>query len=334
MIKIITDTASDILPSEATKLGIKSLPLTITFNKKDEYIDGVTITPKEFCEKLVESPELPKTSQITPFAFEEAFKECGDDDVICICLSKKLSGTYNSARLVAQDFPNVRVIDSNNVTLGERIIVLRAIQLVEEGKTADEVVATIEAEKDHVHCIGLVETLEFLKKGGRISTVAALFGSLLNIKPVVEVDDGEIKMFGKARGSLAANNKLRERVALYGGVDFSRPSSIGYTGLDETVMNKYMQDSKDLYPEGHVFDKVQIGSTVGTHVGPGAVAVAFFSYKARKDVEKKNKLFSKDKPAKEKVKKEKAPKKAKEEKPKKEHKITEKINKIFKKKEK
>lgn len=282
MIKIITDTASDILPMEGEKLGIKVLPLTIRFNK-DEFIDGVTITQRKFYEKLIESSELPKTSQITPFAFQEAFEEFKNDDVICITLSRKLSGTYNSARIAAEDYPNVRVIDSNNVTIGERIIVLRALQLVNEGKTVDEVVNIIEEEKDIAHVIGMVETLEYLKKGGRISPLVAAIGGFLKIKPVVEINDGEIKMLGKARGSLAGNNKLREQVKEYGGVDFSRPSAVAYTGLDNSVLNKYMEDSKDLYPEGFKFEPVLIGSTVGTHVGPGCVAVAFFSYKARKE---------------------------------------------------
>lgn len=282
MIKIITDTASDILPKEGEQLGIKVLPLTITFDKT-EYIDGVTLSQKKFYEKLIESTELPKTSQITPYAFQQAFEEFKDDDVVCITLSRKLSGTYNSARIAAEDYPNVRVIDSNNVTIGERIIVLRALELAKEGKTADEIVEIIEDEKDIAHVIGLVETLEYLKKGGRISPLVAVIGNFLKIKPVVEVNDGEIKMLGKARGSLAGNNKLREQVSEYGGVDFSRPFAVAYSGLDSSVLNKYLEDSKDLYPEGFVFERVQIGSTVGTHVGPGCVAVAFFSYKERKD---------------------------------------------------
>ena len=222
MIHLITDSASDISQEDANRLGIKVLPMIITIDEK-EYKDGIDITKQEFYEKLIECDELPKTSQINPYRFIDEFEKLKGEEAIVILMSKELSGTYQSACLASQDFPNVHVINSNNVAIGEKILVILAHDLIKQGKSAKEVVNIIEEKKNDVCLIALLDTLEYLKKGGRISSTTAFIGEVLSIKPVIEIRDGKVAMKGKARGSKNANNKLREFIASYNGIDFSLP---------------------------------------------------------------------------------------------------------------
>ena len=275
-VKIITDSASDILQTEAAVLGVTVLPIKIIF-KDGEYFDGVTINNEEFYKKLIESDEFPKTSQISPYEFEQEFKKHKDKEVIVITLSKHLSGCYQSAILASKAYPNVHVIDSENVTIGQQILVKYALKLLSEGKSAKEVVDAIELAKKDLCVVALLNTLEYLKKGGRISATTAFVGTILSIKPVVAVIDGKVEMICKARGSKNGNNMLRKIVAENGGIDESLPYKVAYAGLSDSLMKKYLEDSKDLY-NADIKDVPfgVIGATIGTHIGPGAVAVAFF----------------------------------------------------------
>ena len=133
MIHLITDTASDISQEDANRLGIKVLPMIITIDEK-EYKDGIDITKQEFYEKLIKCDELPKTSQINPYRFIDEFEKLKGEEAIVILMSKELSGTYQSACLASQDFPNVHVINSNNVAIGEKILVILAHDLLKQGK--------------------------------------------------------------------------------------------------------------------------------------------------------------------------------------------------------
>lgn len=280
-IKIITDSASDIFQEEAKKLDITVLPLKTIFGT-EEYFDGIDLTYEEFYNKLIESDELPKTSQVTPYEYEMAYKEAlkENDEVICITISKYLSGCYQSAIMAKEEMnnSNIYVVDSENATIGERLLIELAIRLKDEGKSAKEIVDILEEKKKNIRLIALLDTLEYLKKGGRISSAVAFFGSLLSIKPVIEVDLGQVKMLGKARGSKNANNILRELVNKKGGIDFTMPYSLAYSGLSTDLLNKYVEDNQDLYKANTDNLPVsKIGSTIGTHVGPGAIAVAFFS---------------------------------------------------------
>lgn len=279
MLRIITDSASDIAKLEAEKLDVEVIPMIVRFGEK-EYFDGETLSSMEFFEKLVESRELPKTSQINSFRFGEIFEKYKGDEIVCITLSKKLSGTYQSACIAAQEHQNVYVVDSKNVTAGEKILVQLACRLRDENKNAKEVADILNEEKENIRLVALLDTLEYLKKGGRINAVTATIGGLLNVKPVIEILDGEVKMVGKALGSLSGNNKLRQKIAKYGGVDFNMPVSLAYSGLSDALLKKYAKDSSDMYPENFAFEFTHIGSTIGTHAGPGAIAVAFFKNKA------------------------------------------------------
>lgn len=276
-IHIITDSASDIAVSAREDVTV--LPMTITFNGT-EYLDGVSLSHREFYEKLIESHDLPTTSQITPYAFEEAIRQAVDqgNDVLIITMSAKLSGTYQSACVAASGFSEkVYVVDSENVTIAEHILIEYALTLKEQGLDVAAIAAKLDEEKKNIRLLALLDTLEYLKKGGRIGKAAALAGSILSIKPVVTVEDGEVALLGQARGSKQGNNFLAQRVR-ESGIDFSKPHLLGYTGLSDALLQKYIEDSKDFWK-----DQVEsltistVGGTIGTHVGPGAIAVAFFA---------------------------------------------------------
>lgn len=278
-VRIITDSASDMSPAEHPALCV--LPLSVTFGT-DVYMDGVDIDDRRFYEMLVERDELPKTGQVNPYAFSQAIAEACEagDEAVIITVGAKLSGTNQSARTALAEAPggDVYVVDSNNVTLGERVLVEYALRLVDEGRSAAQIAAAVEAARDRVVVIGLLETLEYLVRGGRLSAAAGAVGTLLNVKPVVAVEDGLIVQLGKARGSKNGRNLLNQKVEQAGGVDFSMPLALGYTGLSDAVLKKYIEDSAALWA-GRTEDELPvhtIGATIGTHVGPGAVAVAFF----------------------------------------------------------
>lgn len=274
--RIIVDSTSDLMPEIKERVHV--VPLTLRFGD-EEFIDGVTIDHKTFYEKLVETDVFPSTSQAVPSAFEVEYdkaREAGESAVV-ITLASKLSGTYQSAVLAAEEYDNIYVVDSTSVAIGGGILVELALRYLDEGMSAEEIARHLEAEKKKIVVVALVDTLEYLKRGGRISKTVAFAGSVLNIKPVISLTDGVINILGKARGSKMGNNLLMQEIEKAGGVDFSKPVLLGYTGLSDALLQKYIADSKDVWEKG--LTKVRyttIGSTIGTHVGPGAVAVAFF----------------------------------------------------------
>lgn len=274
--RIIVDSTSDLMPS--IKEYVHIVPLTVHFGQ-EEYVDGVTIDHKVFYEKLVETDVHPSTSQATPIAFEKEYEKAqkAGEDAVVITLSAKLSGTYQSAMIAAQNYDNIYVVDSGSVAIGGGILVEYALQLLNEGFSAKEIAEKLEDVKSHIIIVALVDTLEYLKKGGRISKTVAFAGTVLNIKPVLSVVDGEIQILGKARGSKMGNNLLVQEIEKVGGVDFSMPVLLGYTGMSDAMLLKYIEDSKHLWKEN--IDEIRyttVGSVIGTHAGPGAVAVAFF----------------------------------------------------------
>jgi len=277
-VKIIVDSTADMQPEVAAKVGI--VPLSVHFGDRD-YISGVNITPQQFYEMLVESDTLPTTSQPAPFLFEEAFEKAVSQghEVVCLTCTGKLSGTHQSANIAAGEFDGkVRVLDSQTIAIGLGILAEYAVSLAEAGRCAEEIVEELTRKREKIKLLALVDTLEYLKKGGRISSTVALAGGLLNIKPVLSVNGGDIKLLGKARGSRQGNNLLVQEIQKAGGVDFTMPLMLGYTGLSNALLQKYIQDSAVLW-EGKV-EKLPVSivsSVVGTHVGPGAVAVAFFA---------------------------------------------------------
>lgn len=274
--RIIVDSTTDLMPEVKGRVSV--VPLTVHF-RDEEYIDGVTIDHKSFYEKLVETDVHPTTSQATPAAFIAEYEKvrAAGDSAVVITLSAKLSGTYQSAVIAAADFENIYVVDSASATIGAAVLTELALRYLDEGLEAKKIAERLEEEKKRILIVALLDTLEYLKRGGRISKTAAFAGAVLNIKPVIAVSDGEIMVLGKARGSKMGNNLLEQEIEKAGGVDFSLPVLLGYTGLSDLLLRKYIEDSRRLWEEG--LDEVRfttIGSVIGTHAGPGAIAVAFF----------------------------------------------------------
>lgn len=276
-VRIITDSASDIGGLENPCLTV--LPITIRFGDA-EYQDGVTISHKEFYERLIENEAFPSTSLIPPVTFEAHYRKAVDagETVVVITLSSKFSGTYQSASIAAAEFAGkVFVVDSLNATIGQQALVRYALELVENGMSAEEIAETLTRERERIHLVALLDTLEYLQKGGRISKSVAFVGGMLSIKPAVGVKDGEIVMLGTARGSKNGNNFLIKEIQKTSGIDFSKPVCLGYSGLNDSMLKKYMEDSAFLW-ENHTdsLNVCTVGPTVGTHVGPNAIAAAFF----------------------------------------------------------
>ena len=274
--RIIVDSTADL--AEELKSRVHVVPMTVTFGD-EEFIDGVTIDHKTFYEKLIESDVLPKTSQATPDAFAKEFekaKQAGEAAVV-LTVASKLSGTYQSAMIAADDYENIFVVETGSVAMGGGILAEYALRLADEGKTAAEIAAELEQAKEKIVVVALVDTLEYLKKGGRVSKAVAFAGGILNIKPVLSVTHGDINILGKARGSKMGNNLLVQEIAKAGGIDFSMPVLLGYSGISNALLLKYIEDSRHIW-EGNLPEVryTTVGSVIGTHAGPGAVAVAFF----------------------------------------------------------
>ena len=280
-VRIITDSGSDCLPGEHPNLDV--LPLSIAFGDTT-YSADVDLTRVRFYELLVEGDEFPTTGQVNPYAFSQAISRAQEagDDVVILALSSKLSGTHQSAVTAASQADGsteVHVVDTKSVTVGQHILVDYALRLVEEGRSAAEVAAAVEVAADRVCLVALLDTLEYLKRGGRISAAAGTLGEMLSIKPVITVADGEVAILGKARGSKNGRNLLRQQLESAGGIDFDMPVMVGYTGLSDKLLRKYLEDSRSVW-EGGIAERdvpsVMVGATIGTHVGPGAIAVAYF----------------------------------------------------------
>lgn len=276
-VRIVVDSTADVSDEIRAKLSV--VPLTVHFGEQ-EYVDGITINHKQFYEMLVETDVLPTTSQPSPEAFAQVFRQAQEagEQVVALTVASKLSGTCQSAMIAAADYPGtVWVVDTKTVAIGCGILAELAVRLKEEGLSAPEIVARLEEERENIRVIALLDTLEYLKKGGRISKTAAFAGGLLSIKPVVTIQDGEIHILGKARGSKQGNNLLVTEIQKAGGVDFSKPLMLGYTGLSDALLEKYVLDSGALWDgHGDCIQSTPICSVIGTHAGPGAIAVAFF----------------------------------------------------------
>ena len=275
-IRIVTDSTTDM--TEETRGRVTVVPLYINFLGK-EYVDGIDISKREFYERLIECTELPITSQPSPSAFEEIYNDAKEkgETVVVITLSSSLSGTHRSAKIAAEGFDNVYVIDGESAAIGTALLVERALEMADSGESAEKIVQRINEEKDDICLIAMLDTLEYLKRGGRISKTAALAGGILSIKPVVCLRDGNIEILGKARGSRQGNNLLVKKIESSGGVDFNRPILLGYTGLSDDLLRKYIKDSAFLWEDKvDSLRSVLVGSVIGTHIGPGGIAVAFF----------------------------------------------------------
>ena len=265
---------------EAEEKGLVILPLRVLFGE-EEYLDRVNLSVDDFYNKLIETDVFPKTSQITPFTYEEAMEkevEAGNE-VLVFTVSSKLSGCYQSAMTAASSFEDkVRVIDTLSVSMGIQILIDRAMALIEEGKSLDEIAECLEEEKKLVRVVALLDTLEYLKKGGRISSTKAIAGKILGIKPVISFDGGEVNLLGTARGSKSGSNLLMKYTE-ENTIDLTKPFGMVYSGFSDVLLKKYINDSARLYEGKNPDDFVisRLGACVGTYAGPGTIGVAYFT---------------------------------------------------------
>ena len=273
-VQLIIDSASDLTAEEAKALGVKLIPIPINFGEH-EYLSGVNITQEEFYNKLASCKELPTTSQPAPYEFEKAFQEVKDagDEAVVLCISSALSGTYQSARAIAQEYSDcVWVVDTLSVTIGQRLLLDYALQLREKGYNAQRLAEEIESAKTRLTVYGIVNTLDYLVKGGRLSKAAGAAGTLLGIRPVLTVRDGVLQVISKARGVKAAHaalNKLVEETPQ----DPNMPAMIAHTGTDDADLTAFLETADlkwSMVPRGIV------GSTVGTHTGPHLICLGYF----------------------------------------------------------
>ena len=279
-VRIISDSASDILPDEAKRLGVTILPLRVYFGKT-EFRDGIDITPEEFFDRIESTGVFPKTSQVTPFDYGEAFEaaEEAGDEVVCVTLSSALSGCFQSANIAAVDYVDrVYTVDSLSATFGEKLLVLEAVRLRDEGLDAAAIAEALENMKGRLHLVALFDTLEYLKRGGRISGAAAIAGSMLKIKPLVMTKEGSIVQIGKARGSAAGFAMINKFVRELGGIDPEKPYLLGACGRDRTLLNSFTENNELLSGTGRELPEVtRVGAGIGTYAGPGAFGIAFFA---------------------------------------------------------
>lgn len=280
-IKLVIDSASDISYEDAQKMGIEFLPLTIIFGDK-EYKDGIELSKEEFYKKLESSDVSPKTSQVTPYAFQKAFQKIVDegDTAIAITISSRLSGTYASAKIAAENFPGkVYVVDSLSATVGEAILIQYAAELLKTKDDPEEIISILEEKKSKVCILYLLDTLEYLYRGGRLSKFSTVAGSILSVKPIATINKlGDVELLAKARGFKKGSSLLRELIDANGGVDEDLPYTLVYSGNDSSLLDQYKLNYNDILEDDISKAPVMVmGSTIGTHVGPGTIGLAFFT---------------------------------------------------------
>ena len=275
-VTIIIDAGCDLTQQQAKELNVELIPMSIHFADQ-EYQSGVDLSNEDFYRKLATAKELPHTSQPTPYLFECAYqkvKENGNEAVV-LCISSALSGTYQSAVIASNGYEDrVHIVDTQAVSVAQKIMLDYALKLRDHGVSASEIAEALEAKKADVCAFGAVDTLEYLIKGGRLSKAAGAVGSMLGIRPVLKLSDGALTIAGKARG-VKATITMTNKFMAECGIDFSMPIGIGYTGNDPSVLQPFLQAENTPW-NGCNLPQYQVGSTVGTHTGPGLFIAAFF----------------------------------------------------------
>lgn len=271
-IKIISDSTSDLPEDLVKELDITVLPLRILFGD-EEFRDGLDLTNSEFYDKLAKSRILPTTAQIGPGEFLEEFSKHlnNGDEVIGIFISSKLSGTCGSAMIAKEmlSSDNIRIIDSLNVTFGLGLLVIEAARMVKRGKKAEEIVCKIEEVKNKVCFYGIINNLEYLKRGGRLSSAGAFAGNLFGIKPLITVKDGEVAVIGNARGQKKAIAWVMEDIKKKKMSLNNKLICIGYNLPPEDLVS-FQEALFRAYTPNEVI-VMKIGAVVGTHAGPSCV---------------------------------------------------------------
>lgn len=280
---VMTDSASDITQEEAARLGVHIVPLTTTF-PDGTYRDGVDLKAEEFYEKVASTDSIPFTSQPSPADFLSAFEThlSSADGIVCITISSGISGTYQSACIARDDLPEqlqsrVHIVDSLTCSIAEGLLVRVAARMRDAGDTAEAIALELKRRRDKVHIVALVDTLDYISKGGRMPKALSTAASILSIHPVIGTVDGKVALLGQARGPKKGQNVLTKVVQQHGGVNFDLPFRLAYSGGGRDLLERYWKENDDLYTAWHEEPPVSmLGPVIGTHSGPGAIAVAFF----------------------------------------------------------
>ena len=274
MFQLITDSTSDLTKEEWTRDGVEVVPLNVEFAGK-HFQDRLTLTPDDFYGLLAESEELPKTSQPAPGQFLEAYERYPDQEIVVLPMSRELSGTYQSALLAKQmsGRDDIYVVDTLQTAQGLRCLVDEAIRLRDEGKTAQEAARAIEDLKEHIQLIAVVDTLEYLYKGGRLSKSVMMAGNFLHIHPIIGLEDGKIVMFSKARGKKSILREVEKLIDAHD-IDPER-AYFGYSGAKGSVDLVSFRDPLANKYGFATHTTSQIGSLIGTHTGPGLRLIVY-----------------------------------------------------------
>lgn len=278
MIRIVTDSTSDLSPQRAAELGVEMIPLSVHFGEEC-YRDGVDISKAEFYDKLSRADKLPTTSQIGPEVFEQVFRryvEAGDE-VLGIFISSDMSGTCQSAHIARDmvDEDRIAVVDSRTVTFALGLLVETACLLRDQGLALDELAGRVAGLAGRIRLLAAVDTLKYLKMGGRISTATALVGGVLGICPIITIENGLVASIGKARGRKAALEWIAKRVEAEP-PDTTLPVAFGHSNAPE-AMAQCISALEGQTRGAPLYVKCDIGAVVGTHVGPGAAGLAYFT---------------------------------------------------------
>jgi len=273
MIKILCDSITDLPIEIIKKHNVDIVPLTVIFNEK-EYLDRVDITNKEFYKMLRENETMPKTSQATYAQFVEFFEKYKDDEILYLAGSSAASGTYQSAVLAKGDVDaNITIFDTLNLSLGSGTLVIKACEMVEQGLSVDEIVKNLENLRNDALVTFSVDTLEYLKKGGRISSTKAALGSLLNIKPILTVNDGLVVQKSQVRGKKQIFTNLVNSIVEKYGDDLTNKTIILGCGDNNEDLETLRETLLKNTNVKNVYD-VNIGCVICSHSGPGVVGIS------------------------------------------------------------
>ncbi len=275
MIQIITDSSSDISQEKAKELNLIVMPLTVRFGE-DVYRSGIDITDEEYYRRLVAEKNLPTTAQVNPFEFEEKYKEILDrgDEIISIHISSEISGTCQSAAIAKENLETdkITVIDSRNVCSALGLLAIIAGQMRDQGASAQKITEAIQSYIPKLHLFVALETLDYVKKGGRISSTVAFVGSALGLHPIVSLIDGKIEVVDKAKGKKSSVKWMCKKLAELPNAE-GLPLLVGHANAPEKG-----EDLRKILEEQGVkgiSDNVCMGPVVGTYSGPDAVGVFY-----------------------------------------------------------
>lgn len=272
---IITDSTSEITQQEAKKLNLHVVPLTVSFGS-EEFTDGINLTPTEFYAKMRVATELPKTSQVSLATFMEVFEKIpAEDEVLGIFLSSELSGTFQAAKLAADTLnrKNLHLVDSRTVSFALASLVLIALQRRQEGVKVQDIVQELETLKLKLVIHAVIADLKYLKMGGRLSSAASAIGTVLHLRPIIEIKDGKVVVVHKTLGTTKALNWMIQQMN-QADPNLMLPHFMGHSDAQDNLA----RFQKQLIENSSItFDGVYpIGITVGTHAGPGCVGICYF----------------------------------------------------------